>query len=208
LNYILALLFVAISYAIFNLVFGRGFNIESIVNYFDIFVNGSMYYNDYLNGYIHLFDGDILLSSYWSWIPRSLFENKPYIYGTLIINEHYFPGASELGNTPAFGGGIKEFADFGFFGVLFYSILDFNIIFYSYFMRKISRLNLLRKFESITLFELLLLMIFFSPRFGDQFLGPAYFFYILLCFTILYFILRTKTIIRFFRRTICNIYSD
>ena len=185
LKYIFSLLTIAITYAILNLIFGSGFDIDSIINYFDIFLNGANFYNDYLNGYIHLFDGDVLLSSYWAWVPRSYWENKPYVYGLLHLNEHYFPGAAELGNTPAFGGGVKEFSDFGFVGVFLYSILDPNIFFYSYYLKLISRLDLLRNTNEITVYNLLLLMIFFSPRFGDQFIGPAFIIYILFIFCIL-----------------------
>jgi len=184
----IALLFlITVGYALINLSFSYGdLDYKSILGYFDIYVNAANYYNDYLNGSINLFNGDIISSSYWSWLPRTFFSDKPYVYGILNINEIYYPGAAETGNTPAFGGGVKDFADFGFIGIFLYSFFDFNTLTYFYFMKLVSNRNSLFSTQNINILELMTLIVLFSPRFGDQILGPAYLAFILLCILLLF----------------------
>jgi hypothetical protein len=98
---------------------------SSIAEYFDYYTNGARYYEDYFSGRINLFYGDVWLTSFWQYIPRALYEAKPYVYGLLNITEYYFPGGAESGNTPAFAGGVFEFADFGVLGLIGFSF--FNI---------------------------------------------------------------------------------
>ena len=46
-----------------------------------------------------------------------------------LVNEHFFPGAAEATHTPAFGGPVPYFADFGLIGVIVYSFFNFQLIF-------------------------------------------------------------------------------
>jgi hypothetical protein len=85
-----------------------------------------MYYKDYFNGSIPLMEGKIFFTSFWEYAPRSLFPDKPYVYGILHIVEIYYPGGPESGNTPAFQGGVPQFADFGLPGVLIFALLDWS----------------------------------------------------------------------------------
>ena len=89
-----------------------GFGIQEISSYSDYFVNAAMYYKDYLNGVLPLYHGQVTLSSLWDLVPRSLYPDKPYVYGTILIDEHYFPGAAAQTSTPAFAT-VEYFADFG-----------------------------------------------------------------------------------------------
>ena len=99
---------------------------QSIVEYFDSYVNSASYFEAYFNNEIDLFSGKIFITSFWELVPRALYPEKPYVYGLLYLNEHFYPGAAELGHTPAFGGPLKEFADFGIAGVILFS--TFNIM--------------------------------------------------------------------------------
>jgi hypothetical protein len=106
-----------------------------IAKYFDYYINSAMYYEAYYKGEIDLFYGYLWLTDFYQYLPRTIFEDKPFVYGFLHINEHFFPGAAEATNTPAFGGPIAEFADFGIFGVIlmsFFNISTFlqTILFY------------------------------------------------------------------------------
>ncbi len=112
-------------FAILLMNFGS-INIEDITAYFDYYVNSAHYYEEYFNGGIDLFNGEILLSNFWSLVPRIIYPEKPYVYGFLLVNEHFFPGAAEATNTPAFGGPIESFADFGIIGIVISSVFNFT----------------------------------------------------------------------------------
>jgi hypothetical protein len=102
-----------------------GRDLQSIAAYFDYYLNSAIYYKAYFNGEIDLFLGKIFATSFWGLVPRAFYPDKPYVYGFILVNEHFFPGAAALTSTPAFGGPIGEFADFGVAGVIIFSI--FNI---------------------------------------------------------------------------------
>jgi hypothetical protein len=106
------LIFAMLSY---NLFLARGdlLTLQSVFEYFDYYKNAAMYYNDYLRGQTTYFWGEIAWTSYASYIPRAFWPDKPVVYGILLVNEIYYPGQAELTNTPAFGGAVEYFADFG-----------------------------------------------------------------------------------------------
>lgn len=91
--------------------FGR-VGLDQVSQYSDYFVNAAHYYEAYLNGQLPLYGGQITLSGLWGLAPRSLFSAKPHIYGTILIVEHFFPGAADATYTPAFAT-VDVFADFG-----------------------------------------------------------------------------------------------
>lgn len=95
-----------------------------IVSYFDMYTIGAMYYKAYFQGEIDLFYGYIWLTSFYEYLPRAIFENKPYVYGIIYINEYFFPGMAELTHTPHFGRVVESFADFGLIGILLFSIIN------------------------------------------------------------------------------------
>jgi len=103
------------SLLVYNLFLARGdvLTLQSVFEYFDYYKNAAMYYGDYLRGQTSYFWGEIAWTSYASYIPRALWPDKPVIYGVLLVNEIYYPGQAELTNTPAFGGAVEYFADFG-----------------------------------------------------------------------------------------------
>lgn len=101
----------------------KGFGLEQISSYSDYYVNAAMYYRDYLSGKLPLFHGQIVLTSFWDLVPRSLYPDKPYAYGTILVDEYYFPGAAANTSTPAFAT-IEFFADFGWPQVILSAILS------------------------------------------------------------------------------------
>lgn len=103
-------------------------NLLSIFHYFDFYINSAEYFRMYFNNEVNLFYGQIYLTSFWELVPRGFFPDKPYVYGRLLINEIMWPGLAERGNTPAFGGPIAEFADFGILGVILFTFFDFAFI--------------------------------------------------------------------------------
>lgn len=94
-----------------------GVGIEQISRYSDYYVNAAKYYERYLNGGISLYHGEIFFSQFWALVPRSLYPDKPYVYGIIKVIEVFYPGAAEQTNTPAFAT-VDYFADFGWFGVI------------------------------------------------------------------------------------------
>lgn len=165
---------------IFSLYQAIGDNIElqSIVSYFDHFKNGADYYRSYFNHELNLFQGEITLSSLWAYIPRALWPDKPWAYGITLVNEIFFPGQAELTNTPAFGGAVEQFADFGPLGVLifgFFSIKAISTGLMSYFIFRKPGLC----FNRLAMPVLILIIIQYGPAFGN-FLPAALFVLLLL----------------------------
>lgn len=103
-----------------------GFDMLVLVNYFNYYYNAAIYYTDFFAGSIDLFDGKILASTFWQYVPRNIYPDKPYVYGVLHVVEHYYPGGPESGNTPAFLGQVSRFADYGFPGFLLLSLFNFQ----------------------------------------------------------------------------------
>lgn len=98
---------------------------EVIFSYFNQIEVSIKYFENLAIGKVNLFYGEVFTSSFWTYVPRSFYPEKPYTYGTLLVNEALFPGSAELGNTPAFVEVIYDYLDFGFLGVIINSI--FNI---------------------------------------------------------------------------------
>jgi len=100
----------------------------SIFSYFDHYVNSAMYFEAYNNSKIDLFYGKIWLTDFYKYVPRSIYPDKPFVYGVIHVNELFFPGAAENTHTPVFGGPIALFADFGYIGVLLGSLFNISVV--------------------------------------------------------------------------------
>ena len=147
------------------------FDLSEIATYFDYYVNSAMYYKEYFSNGIDLFYGQIGLTDYWALVPRSLFPDKPYVYGFLLVNEHFFPGAAEATHTPAFGGPVPYFADFGLIGVIVYSFFNFQLWFqvFCYYIIFVDRR--LERIISNPLY-IYVVLILFAPNFLQFFPFP------------------------------------
>lgn len=148
-------------------------SIDRFVKYFDYFSNAAEYYTDYLNGDYPLQQGKIFISGFWGMVPRSIFEQKPIIYGMLHIVEHYYPGGPASGNTPAFGARVQYFADFGVLGLLIFAILSPWNLFYSFALVVLFN-NRYESFSTTNLNFLFVFAMIFGPQFGVYFPGLSY----------------------------------
>lgn len=121
------------------LFFNTGFNfsftdsLDSVFSYFDHYYYSSLFYTDVFNYKFDYFYGEIFASNFYKYIPRSIFSDKPFVYGSVLLNEIYLPGMAELGHTPEFAGQAHYFADFGVIGVVLFNLFDLNFLFKSFF---------------------------------------------------------------------------
>ena len=74
-------------------------------------------------------NGQIFLTSFWSFIPRAIFPNKPFAYGKMLILEKFFPGMAETGHTPSFGLYLDNLIDFGWMGFVAPVFLNLKFLF-------------------------------------------------------------------------------
>lgn len=148
------------------LAIGDSIELQSIVAYFDHFKNGADYYRGYLNREIELFDGEIVISSLWGYVPRIFWSDKPWAYGITLVNEIFYPGQAELTNTPAFGGAVEQFADFGPLGVVLFGFFGSKAILTGLLSYLIFRRPGLR-FDRITLSTVMLILVQYAPAFGN-----------------------------------------
>lgn len=176
------------------LFFGSGFNLSllldqfgEITSYFDHMVNAINYYEAYFNNQITLFYGEIFKTSFWSLVPRNIYPQKPYAYGPVLISEIFYPGQAELTNTPAFGGMVTDFADFGIFGVIVGSIFNFTFFFQTLVFSKFYEItksgNFLNNKNYLGLF-----LLFVSPSFLFFLAFPLNMILFIIIFLIIYFI--------------------
>jgi hypothetical protein len=159
---------------IFNLYLALGdLDPTLVVGYFDHYKNAADYYEGYFDGSVNLFYGKIAATSFWEYVPRGVWPEKPFVYGVLHVNEIFFPGQAELTNTPAFAGAVNHFADFGVFGVIIFGLfspISISSAFLSYLIYTRPGIN----FKRATLVSVLMLVIMFAPGFGEFFPGAVY----------------------------------
>ena len=101
-----------------------------LVNYFDAFSLSARVFEDRSTGLLKYYGGEIWLSSWWGDVPRAIFPEKPYAYGSTYLLEVYYPGMAATGATPSFGEFTQFYADFGWVGIFaaslrFQSLLRF-----------------------------------------------------------------------------------
>lgn len=140
--------------------------LDSIAQYFEYYPNAAMYYADYFGGVIKLFEGQVFLSSFWEYVPRGLFPEKPYVYGILHVVEFYFPGGAESGNTPAIYGGVPQFADFGIIGLLFFAMINLLPLFYFAGLRYALVEGAFLRAEGLSGRGIIICLLLLSPVFG------------------------------------------
>ena len=149
------------------------FELQSLVEYFDYYKNAADYYRSVLTGNVQLFYGEIISSSFWSYVPRALVPDKPFVYGIILVNEIFYPGQAEMTNTPAFGGAVEQYADFGVIGVVILGLLHGQtilnaVLYYCAFRRPGIDLR------NLTVGQFLVLLMLFGPMFGIYFPGLLY----------------------------------
>lgn len=139
---------------------------SDIAQYFNYYPNAAMYYADYFRGAVPLFEGKVFLTSLWEYVPRSLFPDKPYVYGILHVVEIYYPGGAESGNTPAFYGGVPQFADFGFLGVLLFALFNWGPMIYFAGLRYTLKDRAFLNQGAMSGRTIIVSLLLFAPAFG------------------------------------------
>ena len=183
------------SIMIFNLFLALGSNFEfvSIIEYFDHYINGASYYRSFHNGEVNLLYGEVFLTSFWDYIPRFIYPEKPVVYGKIIINELFFPGQAELTNTPAFGGAVTEFADFGWFGLIFFGFFRQDTFLFAltgYWFYCNPRVT----WNRISVATALLLIVMYAPGYGAFFpFGIQLVLTFITLFTLYFFARKSRT---------------
>jgi hypothetical protein len=81
--------------------------------------------------------GSAFLGQFWEMVPRSLYPDKPYVYGQFIIHETLDPGMLEKGRARGTLKWTKYYLDFGIIGVFFVGFFSgiFKKISYDYFLK-------------------------------------------------------------------------
>ncbi len=156
-----------------SLAIDDSFEFQNVLMYFDHYKNGADYYRSYLSGEVSLFHGEILSSSLWAYVPRAIWPDKPWIYGVINIVEMFYPGLAETGNTPAFGGAVEQFADFGPLGVVLFGFFSTKAILTGVLSHLIFRKPGL-SFVNVTLASLILILVQYAPSFGAYFASGLY----------------------------------
>ncbi|OAQ38791.1 hypothetical protein A5893_12135 [Pedobacter psychrophilus] len=164
---------------------------SELFSYFDHFPNGAMYYKAYFNNEIPLYNGKIFITDFWNLVPRGFYPNKPFVYGVTYINEYFWPGAAELSHTPAFGGQVNYFGDFGIIGVFLLNFLN-PLKFASYFF--LCQLLKHYSFNKVTKNQIILLLFLFflAPAFLFSLSFPLNLIFFIICMSILIFINKLK----------------
>ena len=67
--------------------------------------------------------GEGYLTSLWFYVPRALFQDKPFEYGVTLIHQSLFPGMAEQSFTPGILPWGLSYLDFGVFGVAIEGLL-------------------------------------------------------------------------------------
>jgi len=151
-----------------------GIGLEQIAAYSDYFVNDARYYQRLLTNQLPLYHGQIFLTSFWQLVPRAIYPEKPYVYGPILLDEVFYPGAAQKGSTPAFAT-APYFADFGWPGVILSSLFSLSNVFkgllYAFVLPRLDSLNLRQATQHPRLI-LYAFLILAAPAFLTFFLFP------------------------------------
>ncbi|MDB4052635.1 hypothetical protein N9499_01515 [Octadecabacter sp.] len=170
------------SVVLFLILFGQ-FGAEQglimrLTQYFDFLTNASRVFDDYAHNRLDFQFGNIWVSSFWSYVPRIVYPDKPFVYGATYVLEMYYPGMAETGHTPSFGPLTTEFVDFGWFAPIVLALTDLNTLV------KIFGLVILMKgriFDTHPLIQFVVILSI-TPAFGFHIPTPITF--ILAAFTV------------------------
>jgi len=113
------------------------FYLRDYLSYFDHYYNGHLFFRDFNKCFKHVYGAEYL-SGLWKYVPRVFYSDKPCSYGIVkYVTEYYYPGAGESGHTPAFGGPVQAYLNFGIFGVILSGFIGgcINSSLYFYFLR-------------------------------------------------------------------------
>ena len=138
------------------------------ISYFDIYNNQSFLIKKFIEGDHSFYKGEIYFSSLYKYIPRIIWEGKPYNYGFAILNYEFFPQWAKAGYMPSFGLGTS-FADFGFAGIVIFGFTGGFIRNFLYRVFLKSNKNNVSFFLYFYTFDVVMLFILFIVVTIDHF---------------------------------------
>lgn len=92
------------------------------IKYFDIYEKQSFLIDELSSPRSDFYHGEIYVSSFYKYIPRILWSDKPVAFGFAILNYDYLPDEAAMNYMPSFGLGTL-YADFGFISVMLLGFL-------------------------------------------------------------------------------------
>ncbi len=104
--------------------------------------------------------GKAFLTSFWALVPRALYPDKPFEYGTSLIHAIMYPGLAEEGHTAGILMWVSSYLDFGIIGV----IISFGIqgllskIVFEWYLRRKDTLFSFVVMMQFTLFQIWLFL--------------------------------------------------
>jgi hypothetical protein len=102
--------------------------VDRLSQYYSFMDLAKLVFDDYVSGDLEFQKGQIFLSSFWGYVPRALYPDKPFAYGSISLLEIYFPGMAATGHTPSFGMLTHVFADFGWLAPILAVLLDLDLL--------------------------------------------------------------------------------
>lgn len=97
------------------------YGLERMFSYFEYFDNAVLFFSKYRD--FDLLNGEVLLSNLWGVVPRVLYPEKPYFYGSAYLTELIYPGMAAKGHFIGVLPWIVYYLDFGVFGVALFGLL-------------------------------------------------------------------------------------
>ena len=107
-----------------------GGELSGIISYFNYFSSSAQVVEKIGSNFYH---GKVLLSHFWSLVPRSFYPDKPSYHGSAYVTEILYPGMTEKGHFVGSLYWTEWYLDFGLLGVLLGSV--FLGAFLKYFLR-------------------------------------------------------------------------
>jgi hypothetical protein len=129
--------------------------------YYNALDLAKLVFQDYESGQLEFKYGEIFTSSFWSYIPRGLYPEKPFAYGSVLVLEDYFPGMAATGHTPSFGPLTTDFVDFWYFAPLINILTELKVSIYLFGLLTLAY----GKFLSKSLFVMASFVVL-APAFG------------------------------------------
>lgn len=91
----------------------------------------SLFYFNYYNSMIifvekvgtDFFYGSATLSSLWMFVPRAIYDDKPYVYAAAYVTDFVSPGSAEKGHFLGTLPWSVSYLDFGLFGLILSAII-------------------------------------------------------------------------------------
>lgn len=113
---VIVVILLILLFSIITVLQGSYSSIYDSFTYFDYFYTTTLYQEN-IDAIRRATGSAQFLSYFWTFVPRFLFDSKPFEYGPVVVSSYLFPGAAELGYTPAYLEWVLVDLQFGIIGV-------------------------------------------------------------------------------------------